>query len=244
MKETRIVLGLGDTQGLPSAVPLSKKAASAAAAKPGVPARRVQSIVLETKLRGQPLALGFAASAGTAGGPTYRLATNPAKRLQLEAVREVRDLGRTSLVARERYAFHARVTRVTQIAFSYETQPELSPGKLLFEHAQTKAEARTKLAGLDMSAAVAWDRDRLLSKTSTLTTLSAAGSIDSQSSLRFSCTDRSGYPDPALPVEDLRLAYERKPTASFQVAFSGAWRAWDGKRPDELAWQIDLTAVF
>ena len=50
--------------------------------------------------------------------------------------------------------------------------------------------------------------------------------------------------DPAIPAHEFKLAFERKPDDLLRVALGAEWRAWDGKRPDELAWQLDLAAVF
>jgi hypothetical protein len=239
-KETRLVVGLGDTQGLPSVVPTSRRTSD----RPGPPARRARSLALESKLWGQAVALGYVAAAGTAGGLTYRLTTDPKERLLLEAMREVRDLGRTSLIGRERYACRARLAAATQISLSYETQPEQSPGKLLLEHSVTRAEVQTKLAALELTAALGWDRDRQRGVTSALTTVGLAGSLDPRNSLRVSYTGRTGPGDPNLPCRDIRLSFERKPEQTLLVAFHASWRAWQIERPDELAWQLDLTAVF
>jgi hypothetical protein len=244
-KETRLVLGVGDAGGLPSAVPvIVKKNSPPPPARPGPPTRQVRSLMLETKLNGLPFALGYNAAAGTAGGFAYRLATDPRRRLQIEALREVRDLGHTSLVARERYACHARIARTTQLALSYERQPEQSPGKLLLGHTQTRAEARTKVAGLDLSAAATWDQDRASDKTSTLASFALAGSVDSGSSISLSYTGRTGGADRATPDSDIRISYEHKPEEALLLAFRADWRVWDHKRSDELAWQLDLSAVF
>jgi hypothetical protein len=240
-KETRLVLGLGDTQGLPSVVPTSRKPPTGPA---GPEPRRARSLTLQSKFKSRPVALGYVAAAGAAGGLTYQFSTDPKAPLQLEAAREVRDLGRTSLVGRERYACRARVAKVTQVSLSYETQPEQSPGKLMLEHAVTRAEAQTKLGELAVAGAVGWDRDRQRGATSALTSLSVAGSLDSRNSVRVSYTGRSGPTDPALPCRDIRLSYERKPEETLLVALHANWRAWEVQRADELAWQLDLTAVF
>jgi hypothetical protein len=248
---THLVFGLGDTLGLPSAVPVIQTAAKAPTPKPvsarspaSVPARRLRSITVETKLRGQPLALGYAAAAGTMGGVTFHWATDPKRRLQFEALREVRDLGQTSLVARQRYAFHERLGRKSQLSCSYETQPELSPGKLLLGHTQTKAEAQTRLGGLAVSGNLAWDQDATRNVTSTLAGVSIAGDLDTMSHLKMSYTGSTHGVDPAIPVHDLQLSFERKPDQALQVALGAQWRTWNDKRPDELAWRVDLTAVF
>jgi hypothetical protein len=240
-KETRLVLGLGDTEGMPSVVPTTRRTGD----RPQSPAARsARSVALESKLWGQPAALGYVASAGTAGGLTYRFATNPKERLQLEAMREVRDLGRTSLVGRERYACRVRVSKATQLCLSRDTNPEQLPGKLLLEHAVTKAEAQTKVAGLEVTAAFGWDRDQQQGVTGAVTTLGIAGSPDPLHTVRLSYTGRSGAGDSNLPARDIRLSYERKPEETLLVALHASWREWEIKRPDELAWQLDLTAVF
>jgi hypothetical protein len=247
LRETHLVFGLGDTTGLPSALPApvtTARPAPAAAGPPSVPARRLQSVTMESKLRGQPIAVGYTAAAGTAGGLTYRLTTDPKRRVQFEGLREIRDLGHTSLVARQRYAIQAKLNRMTQLSCSYETQPEQSPGKLLLGHRQTKAEAQTILAGLAASANLAWDQDELRGVTSTLTGFSLIGNVDPQDTLRFSLTDRTHGSDAAIPAHELSLGYERKPEEFLKLALSANWQAWGGPRRDELAWQLDLTAVF
>lgn len=252
-KETHLVWMIGDTQGLPSAipVPLTAKAPApprgtgpAGHGQPPAMTRRVHTVVLETRLRGRPLALGYSAAAGTAGGIAYRLATDPKRRLQAEALREVRDLGHTSLVARQRYALRAGLGRASQLVCSYETHPELSPGRLLPGHAQSKLEAQTKFGGLALLASVARDEDRLKRATSTLTSLSLAGSIDPKTDLRLSFTQRRGGCDPSLPVRNLFLELDRQPNNVLRASLRAEWRDWNGPHADELAWQLDLTAVF
>jgi hypothetical protein len=240
-KETRVVIGMGDTQGIPSVIPVSKKAPPAPKTPP---ARRVQSVSLETKFRGQPVMLGFNAAAGTAGGLAYRLASDPKRRLMIEAVREVRDLGRTSLIARERYAFRARVSRTSQLTISREAHPEQSPGKLLVGHTLTKTEAQAKLKGLDITASLAWDDDHLGGQESTLTSFGLGGNIDSLNSLRVNYTSKTNGTDPAVPRQFLHLEFNRKPDELLLVALKAEWRDWGGKRADELAWQLDLKAMF
>jgi hypothetical protein len=243
-RETRLVLGVGDTAGLASADPTPKKTSPGAAPGKEIPARQVRSISLETKYRGQPLSLGFHAAVGTIGGLVYRLAAHPFRGLQLEALREIRDLGHTSLIARQRYALCAWIAAHSQLSLCHECQPEQAPGKLLLGHSQTRVEAKTRLAGLETTAALAWDRDQTRRKTAALTSFSLAGSLDARDTLRFSVTGRSGGADPALPLQDLRLALERKADEMLAFAFQAQWRAWQGNRASELAWQLDLTAQF
>ena len=248
MRDTHLVLGLGDTAGLASALPVPQIPAKSVASPPPTPtpppARRLASITLETKLRGLPLALGIASAPGAAGGLIYHFATDPKPRFQWEALREIRDLGHTSLVARQRYALRVRLDRRTQLSFAREAQPEQTPGKLLIGHDQTKTEGQTHIGRLDLTGSLSWDRDNLLGTDTTLAGFGLAGNLDPLTSLKVSYSGRSGHPDPAIPDHLVRLAFERKPDDLLRVALSTEWRGWGNGRSDELAWQLDLAATF
>ena len=95
-----------------------------------------------------------------------------------------------------------------------------------------------------MSGNIAWDRDDARGATTTLTGVCIAGDLDARSSLKVSCTRSTHGTDPAIPAHEFKLAFERKPDDLLRVALGAEWRAWGGSRADELAWQLDLAAVF
>jgi hypothetical protein len=248
--DTHLVLSMGDTSGLASAVPVPTAPARAGTgsippAHPlRVPRRRLDSVALEAKLLGQPITLGCASAMGTAGGLIYHFAADPKRRLQWEALRELRDLGRTSLVAHQRYAVRARLGRLTRLSFLREIHPEQTPGKLMLGHTLNKAEVQTRVGPLDLTGSIAWDRDALIGTGTEIPSLGVSGNLDSLTHVQVSYSGRSGHPDPAIPDHLVKLAFERKPDELLKVALSAEWRGWGDRRTDDLAWQLDLAAVF
>ena len=176
-------------------------------------------------------------------GPSPR-AVRHESRFQWEALRELRDLGGTSLVAHQRYALRACLSRLTQLSFVREVHPEQSPGKLLVGHSVTRAEARTQVGKLDVTGSLSWDRDHLAGVSTELVGFGVTGNLDSLNHLQVSYSGRTGRPDPAIPDHLVKLAFERKPDEFLKLALSAEWRAWGDRRADELLWQLDLAAVF
>jgi hypothetical protein len=248
LTDTHLVLTLGDTSGLASAIPVPIAPPPTGTTPPALPAgpphRRLESLTLESKLRGQPLTIGVASTGGAAGGLLYHFAADPKSRFQWEALRELRDLGHTSLVARECYALRLHLTRLTQLSIVHEIHPESSPGTLLLGHERTKVEGQTRVRGLDLTGSLSWDRDKLKHISTQLVGVGVAGNLDPLSHVQVSYSGRSGPPDPAIPDHLVKLAFDRKPQELLKVALSAEWRGWGEHRRDELAYQLDLSALF